>query len=305
MRRSADFYRTLLIECSWKHTNLTIRLGNEMGQAASQDLKSSSFQVSLLPNEVIESCGDVEAIGEMAVKIKSTKVSVPRPSKVFWVGVLLKKQGWIHTGVGLHNDITVNFGDGTTKKYEYLVAHGIPGKHDKKFKVYLSFANDLPSIHDRLAEALETEVDGSFSPVFAGDSWTTNRIAKNVVTHIEQFLGLELNMSSPGPYETNCVHFSVSTYLFFANRESDLSSILGKVGHLIRNKNFTALLNEIEFELNEVVPASHPSSDSDSDSDSYTDSYTGSYTDSYTGSCTGSHTGSYTGSNTGSYTDTD
>jgi len=196
-------------------------LGNEMGQAVSQDLKSSSFQVSLCANEVIESRGDVKAIGEMAVRIKNTKVSVPRPSKVFWVGVLLKKEGWIHTAVGLHNDITVSFGDGTTKKYEYVVAHGIPRSGDNKFRVYLSFANDLPSIHDCLAKPLKTEVNRSFSPVFAGDSWwTTKRIAKDVVTHIEKFLGLKFNMSSPDPDETNCVHFSVSTYLFLPNERA-------------------------------------------------------------------------------------
>ena len=53
-----------------------------------------------------------------------TSVSVPRPSKIFWVGVLLVKNDWIHIGIGIHNDITVKFENGITREYKYLVAHG-------------------------------------------------------------------------------------------------------------------------------------------------------------------------------------
>ena len=231
-----------------------------MGQVASQNLKSSSYRVSFLR---IENRGDVEAIGGMAVKFKNIKVSVFRPSKIFWVGVLMKRNGWIHTGVGLHNDVTVNFGDGSTRKYKYLVADGVSTFNDQKFKVNLTIANDLSEIRNCLAEAFNSEVDWSFSPVFAGDSWTTNRSAQEVVTHIERFLGLSFKMSSPGPGETNCVHFSVSMYLFFAGqRESELRRILGKVSHLIGKKDLTPLLNKLERELNEVDTASHPSGNS-------------------------------------------
>lgn len=223
-----------------------------MGQVKSAELKRSTFQLSLQFNEVVESYGDAEAIGTMAVKFRDKRVSVSRPSKVFWVGVLLKKHGWIHTGVGLHNDITVTLENGVIKQYDYLVAHGVAGSNDR-FQVYLTFANYLSDIYNSLAKAFDSEVEESFPPVFAGDSWTTNRIASDCVTQIERFLGLTFNMSSPGEDETNCVHFSVATYLFFAYKgDSELTTLLGKVGYLIRKKDYPALLTKIKYELNQV-----------------------------------------------------
>lgn len=195
-------------------------------------------------------------------------MSVLRPSKIFWVGVLLKKNEWIHTGVGLHNDITVTFDNETTKEYNYLVAHGVSGTDDK-FKVHLSFAIDLSEIYLRLAEAFDTEIQQTFPPVFAGDTWTTNKIAKDVVTLVENFLGMKFNMSFPDRDETNCVHFSVATYLFFANKDkSKQTEIMGKVGHLIRQKNYQELLKQIKTELNQVSPSISNGGDSGDGGDS-------------------------------------
>ena len=213
---------------------------------------SSLLWTLQISDVVVKNRGQVEADGIMAVKIGNKRVSVSSPSKVFWVGVLLKKNGWIHTGVGLHNDIKVEFGNGTSKNYQYLVAHGTAGD-DKIFRVNLSFANNLSAIYDSLAEAFDTEVDYSFSPVFAGDSWKTNRFANDVVTKMDYFLGRKFNMGSPSADDTNCVHFSVSMYLHFAfEGESKLKEILYKVARDIQDKNYQSLLNKLKVELNKI-----------------------------------------------------
>ena len=96
-----------------------------MGNVNSEQKKSSTLEFSFSADSVIQSRGEVKAQGPMAVKIGNKTVSVTRPSNVFWVGVLLKKNGWIHTGVGLRNDITVRFTTGKTETYNYMVAHAV------------------------------------------------------------------------------------------------------------------------------------------------------------------------------------
>lgn len=225
----------------------------EMGNVNSEQKRSSTLQFSFQSaDSVIRSRGDVKAQGPMAVKIGNKTVSVTRPSNVFWVGVLLKKNGWIHTGVGLRNDITVRFTDGETEIYNYVVAHGVAGEDDKKFKIHLSFANNLTDIYDCLAQAFSSELDESFSPVLAGNYWTTTKLSEDIITRVEHFLGLGFNMKSPGKDETNCVHFSVVMYLFLANKESRQSLVFLRVQRYVESKEYRVLLTKIKAELNSV-----------------------------------------------------
>ena len=210
------------------------------------------LKVSDDPNDVVRRRGQIEADGKMAVKFDDKRVSVPHPSKIFWVGVLLERNNWIHTGIGIHNDITVKFNDGRTREYNYLVAHGVADSN-QRFQVYLSFANDLYTIYRSLAKAFKTEVNWSFSPVLAGDRWTTNRFAADVVSKMEQYIGLVFNMKHPGRGETNCVHFSAAMYLFFASKdESVLGEIFHKLSGDIRDKSYRSFLDKLQNELDKI-----------------------------------------------------
>ena len=222
-----------------------------MGNVNSEQKKSSTLEFSFSADSVIQSRGEVKAQGPMAVKIGNKTVSVTRPSNVFWVGVLLKKNGWIHTGVGLRNDITVRFTTGKTETYNYMVAHGVAGADDK-FTIHLSFANDLTDIYDCLAQAFDSKLDESFSPVLAGNYWTTTKVSEDIITKVEHFLGLTFNMQSPGGGETNCVDFSVAMYLFLANKESRKIFVFLRVKRYVENKEYRRLLTKIKDELNSV-----------------------------------------------------
>ena len=124
---------------------------------------------------------------------------------------------------------------------------------DKKFQVYLSFANDFSTIYESLADAFETKVNYGFSPIFAGDTWTTNRVAADVVSKMEQYIDLKFNMGHPGPGETNCVHFSIAMYLFFASKdESKLGKIFHKLSGDIRDKRYQSFLDKLRNELETI-----------------------------------------------------
>lgn len=209
-----------------------------------------TLQLNSDPDHVISGSGEVRADGIMSVKISNKTISVPKPSKVFWVGVLLRKKSWIHSGIGLHNDITVEFEDGTTKSYQYVVAHGVGW--DKALKIHLCFANTLHGVHRSLARAFETEIDYSFKPVFAGDSWTTSRCADGVVAEMEKYLGRPVNMQLASRSDTNCIHFSAAMYLYFACKESKQSEIMSKVAGEMSRKEYTALLTKLEKQLDAI-----------------------------------------------------
>lgn len=203
-------------------------------------------------DHVISGSGEVHANGIMSVKISNKTISVLKPSKVFWVGVLLKRKSWIHSGIGLHNDISVQFEDGTTKSYQYVVAHGVAMGLDNTLKIHLCFANTLHGVHRSLARAFETEIDYSFKPVFAGDSWTTNRCADGVVAEMEKYLGRPVNMQLASRSDTNCIHFSAAMYLYFAYKESKQSEIMSKVAGEMSRKEYTALLTKLEKQLDAI-----------------------------------------------------
>ena len=226
-----------------------------MGDTLSTDLskkEDSSLMLEVNP-DIMSRRGQFEADGIMAAKFNGKRVSIPRPSRIIWIGVLLEKKNWIHTGIGLHNDITVKFRNGTTRQYEYCVMHGVADENDK-YKIYLSFANDLTDIYEDLARAFKTSINYSFTPVVAGDSWTTNRFAGDVIRKMESFVGLTFNMSgSLGYGETNCVHFSVVMFLFFAGKdENKWKEIVGKFSSNIRNKEYTSLLRNLQRELDRI-----------------------------------------------------
>lgn len=211
------------------------------------DLVSMMWSMEVSKDDVIKR---VEADGSMAVKIGNKRVSVTSPSNVFWVGVLLKRNRWIHTGVGLRNKITVRFENGTTKTYDYLVIHGSAGG-DEVFKLNLSFANNLSDVYKHLADAFTTEVDYSFSPVYAGGSWVTQRYAANVIDEVDKYIGLKFNMGTPGDGETNCVDFSIRMYLYFAyENESKYREVLGRVRGDIDDKE--SLLTKLKAEMDKI-----------------------------------------------------
>ena len=242
----------ILVQASGKQTEA-------MGDTLSTDLskKEDSSLMLEVNQDIMSRRGQFEADGIMAAKFNGKRVSIPRPSRIIWIGVLLKvpqeKSNYIHTGIGLHNDITVKFRNGTTRQYEYCVMHGGAGDN-KKYKIYLSFANYLYDIYEDLARVFETEINYSFTPVVAGDSWTTNRFAGDVIRKMESFVGLTFNMSgSLGYGETNCVHFSVVMFLFFAGKdENKWKEIVGKFSSNIRNKEYTSLLRNLQEELNRI-----------------------------------------------------
>lgn len=219
---------------------------------SSDDLSSRLHKMQISdPDYVVQRSGQVKAVGDMAVTIGEKRVSVPCPSKVFWVGVLLKKKGWVHSGVGLHNDITVKFENGLSKTYQYVVAHATAGE-DRQLKIHLCFANELPGVYDSLAHVFGTEVDYSFLPVFAGDSWVTHRLANDVVTKVDKYLGRPVNMESVSGSNTNCIHFSVVMYLYFAYCEDRQANILRKVADDMQTKEYKSILRKIQNELAKI-----------------------------------------------------
>ena len=228
-------------------------MGNSQStiKESEDDLSTMLWELSI-SDDVVHRRGQIEADGIMAVKFSDKHVSVPCPSKIFWVGVLLVRNGWINTGIVIHNDITVKFDDGKTREYKYLVAHGVADSN-QRFKVYLSFVDDHHAIFESLANAFKTEVDFSFTPVIAGDTWTTNRVAADVILKVEQYIDLRFNMKHPGPGETNCVHFSVAMYLFFASKdESKLGEIFHKLSGDINNQNYRSFLDKLRNELEKI-----------------------------------------------------
>ena len=226
-------------------------MGSTQSTIYSDDISSMMWGLSISADDVMERRGQIEADGIMAVKFSDKHVSVPRASKIFWVGVLLVKNNWIHTGIGIHNDITVKFNSGIKREYKYMVAHGVA--KEKRFQVYLSFANDYDAIYENLAEAFGTKVNYSFTPVIAGDTWTTSKVAADVVRKMEQYIDLKFNMECPGPGETNCVHFSVAMYLFFASKdESKLLEISHRLSGDFRDRNYKSLLRKLRSELEKI-----------------------------------------------------
>uniref|UniRef100_A0A1X7VM19 Uncharacterized protein n=1 Tax=Amphimedon queenslandica TaxID=400682 RepID=A0A1X7VM19_AMPQE len=225
-----------------------------MGDTVSTESKKEDTSVMLqVDRDIMSRRGQFEADGIMAAKFNGKRVSVPRPSKIIWIGVLLEKNDWIHTGIGFHNDITLKFNNGKTKQYKYCVMHGV-ADDDEKYRIYLSFANDLTDIYEDMATAFGTRINYSFSPVVAGDTWTTNRFAGDVIRKMESFIGLTFKMAAPLHYgQTNCVHFSVVMFLYFAAEdESKWKEIVGKFHSNIRNKDYTSLLSNLQKELHRI-----------------------------------------------------
>ena len=210
--------------------------------------------INLDPNYIVYREGQLEADEGMAIKFGDKRVSVSRPSKIIWIGVLLVKENsedWIHTAVGLHNNITVKFKDGSIINYQYLVIHGVADK-EKRIKIHLNFANNLCDIYSSFAQLFNRKV--TYSVVAGTDEWP-NRCFGNArsIRKMESFLGLTLNMRIPGYGETNCVHFAVFMFLYFAGEdENKWREIVGKFYSDIRNNCYISFLCNLQRELDKI-----------------------------------------------------